>query len=192
LYYINVEKHTSDFEERVLPLQWAVDQVILIAGSFQWRGIDKSDDYRRSSSFTGVYRFPLPWNCHSHNKRTKNWRNRYYSVSNHQVDCHIPSNDSTGYIRGLRTLLVLALSVKHLIKLRVTSYSKFRQVYRLYRHRLPTSRRMYRGKSRSPDCSHEGHGAVRLCQDHVRFLPPFSCDLAHSRWLLDPGSSVSR
>jgi len=27
LYYINVMKHTSDFEKRVLPLQWAVDQV---------------------------------------------------------------------------------------------------------------------------------------------------------------------
>jgi hypothetical protein len=28
LYYINVQRHTSDFEERVFPLQWAVDQVI--------------------------------------------------------------------------------------------------------------------------------------------------------------------
>jgi ATP-binding cassette subfamily A (ABC1) protein 3 len=28
LFYINVEDHTSDFEKRVLPLQWAVDQVI--------------------------------------------------------------------------------------------------------------------------------------------------------------------
>ena len=27
LFYINVEKHTSDFELRVLPLQWAIDQV---------------------------------------------------------------------------------------------------------------------------------------------------------------------
>jgi len=27
LYYINVMRHTSDFEKRILPLQWAVDQV---------------------------------------------------------------------------------------------------------------------------------------------------------------------
>jgi hypothetical protein len=27
LVYINVVKHTSDFERRILPLQWAVDQV---------------------------------------------------------------------------------------------------------------------------------------------------------------------
>jgi ATP-binding cassette subfamily A (ABC1) protein 3 len=27
LIYVNVVRHTSDFEERVLPLQWAIDQV---------------------------------------------------------------------------------------------------------------------------------------------------------------------
>lgn len=27
LTYINVEKHTSDFETRILPLQWAIDKV---------------------------------------------------------------------------------------------------------------------------------------------------------------------
>jgi ATP-binding cassette subfamily A (ABC1) protein 3 len=30
LTYINVIRHTSDFEKRVLPLQWAVDQVSFI------------------------------------------------------------------------------------------------------------------------------------------------------------------
>ncbi len=27
LEYINVEKHTSDFEQRILPLQWEIDKV---------------------------------------------------------------------------------------------------------------------------------------------------------------------
>ena len=31
LVFIDVIHHTSDFEERMLPLQWAIDQVILIS-----------------------------------------------------------------------------------------------------------------------------------------------------------------
>jgi hypothetical protein len=27
LVFVDVEKHTSDYEERLLPLQWAVDNV---------------------------------------------------------------------------------------------------------------------------------------------------------------------
>lgn len=27
LFYVNVQKHTTDFEERILPLQWAIDKV---------------------------------------------------------------------------------------------------------------------------------------------------------------------
>lgn len=27
LFHIDVERHTSDFEQRILPLQWAVDEV---------------------------------------------------------------------------------------------------------------------------------------------------------------------
>lgn len=30
LFFIDVQKHTSDFEKRILPLQWAVDQVSVI------------------------------------------------------------------------------------------------------------------------------------------------------------------
>ena len=35
LFYINVEDHTSDFEKRVLPLQWAVDQVMFSPNRLQ-------------------------------------------------------------------------------------------------------------------------------------------------------------
>jgi ATP-binding cassette, subfamily A (ABC1), member 3 len=31
LFYVNVIRHTSDFEERILPLQWALDQVSCLA-----------------------------------------------------------------------------------------------------------------------------------------------------------------
>jgi ATP-binding cassette, subfamily A (ABC1), member 3 len=39
LAYINVEKHTSDWEVRILPLQWALDEAIIVlsgktSGSF--------------------------------------------------------------------------------------------------------------------------------------------------------------
>jgi ATP-binding cassette subfamily A (ABC1) protein 3 len=31
LAFINVISHTSDFEKRILPLQWAIDQVVIIS-----------------------------------------------------------------------------------------------------------------------------------------------------------------
>lgn len=75
LYYINVAKHTSSYEERVLPLQWAVDSAII-------------------ELTTGVApATPLEW--------------PFTQETNTEQSTDI----RLSYIRGLRTLLVLALFV---------------------------------------------------------------------------------
>ncbi|EIW87313.1 P-loop containing nucleoside triphosphate hydrolase protein [Coniophora puteana RWD-64-598 SS2] len=75
LVYVNVYSHTSDFEERILPLQWAVDQALIELRSGQ-------------SVLT-----PLEW--------------PYTQETNEQQ----ATNTRLSYIRGLRTLLVLALFI---------------------------------------------------------------------------------
>ncbi|KIK71569.1 hypothetical protein GYMLUDRAFT_33772 [Collybiopsis luxurians FD-317 M1] len=75
LFHIDVVKHTSDFEERILPLQWAVDQAIV-------------------ELQTGVQLpTPLEW--------------PFTQETNQQQSTDI----RLSYIRGLRTLLVLALFI---------------------------------------------------------------------------------
>ncbi|TFK42170.1 hypothetical protein BDQ12DRAFT_710453 [Crucibulum laeve] len=75
LAFINVEKHTSDFEKRILPLQWAIDKAII-------------------EGQTGVQlQTPLEW--------------PYTIETNEEQDTGI----RLSYIRGLRTLLVLALFI---------------------------------------------------------------------------------
>ncbi|KAF4573510.1 hypothetical protein EYR36_008028 [Pleurotus pulmonarius] len=75
LFHIDVERHTSDFEQRVLPLQWAVDEAII-----QLR--------------TGVQTpAPMEW---PFTQATNEEQSRDIRLS---------------YIRGLRTLLVLALFI---------------------------------------------------------------------------------
>ncbi|KZT73392.1 hypothetical protein DAEQUDRAFT_684394 [Daedalea quercina L-15889] len=75
LYYINVAKHTSSYEERVLPLQWAVDSAII-------------------ELTTGrTPETPMEWPF------TQETNTEQYT------DIRL------SYIRGLRTLLVLALFI---------------------------------------------------------------------------------
>ncbi|CCL98836.1 uncharacterized protein FIBRA_00841 [Fibroporia radiculosa] len=75
LYYINVAQHTSSYEERVLPLQWAVDNAII-------------------ELITGVQPVtPLEW--------------PFTQETNTEQSTTI----RLSYIRGLRTLLVLALFI---------------------------------------------------------------------------------
>jgi len=75
LYYINVAKHTSNYEERVLPLQWAVDSAII-------------------ELTTGTQpATPLEW--------------PFTQETNTEQSTDI----RLSYIRGLRTLLVLALFI---------------------------------------------------------------------------------
>ncbi|KAJ3739785.1 hypothetical protein DFH05DRAFT_1530053 [Lentinula detonsa] len=75
LVHIDVVKHTSDFEERILPLQWAIDQAIV-------------------ELQTGVQLpTPLEW--------------PFSQETNEEQSTDI----RLSYIRGLRTLLVLALFV---------------------------------------------------------------------------------
>ncbi|KAJ3722293.1 P-loop containing nucleoside triphosphate hydrolase protein [Lentinula raphanica] len=75
LVHIDVVKHTSDFEERILPLQWAIDQAIV-------------------ELQTGVQLpTPLEW--------------PFSQETNEEQSTDI----RLSYIRGLRTLLVLALFI---------------------------------------------------------------------------------
>ncbi|KZT02088.1 P-loop containing nucleoside triphosphate hydrolase protein [Laetiporus sulphureus 93-53] len=75
LYYVNVEQHTSSYEERVLPLQWAIDSAI----------IELTTDTSPST--------PLEW--------------PFTQETNSEQSTSI----RLSYIRGLRTLLVLALLI---------------------------------------------------------------------------------
>ena len=75
LYYINVAKHTSSYEERVLPLQWAIDSAII-------------------ELTTGTTpQTPMEW--------------PFTQETNTEQFTDI----RLSYIRGLRTLLVLALFI---------------------------------------------------------------------------------
>lgn len=56
---IDVEHHTSDFERRIFPLQWAVDQVCLI--SFCRRIVAERPYHRLSSNCRLEFRNKLPW-----------------------------------------------------------------------------------------------------------------------------------
>ncbi|KAJ8507179.1 hypothetical protein ONZ45_g10435 [Pleurotus djamor] len=75
LFHIDVERHTSDFEQRILPLQWAVDQAII-------------------ELKTGV-QVPVP----------HEWP--FTQATNEEQSRDI----RLSFIRGLRTLLVLALFI---------------------------------------------------------------------------------
>ncbi|KAF7436184.1 hypothetical protein PC9H_003010 [Pleurotus ostreatus] len=75
LFHIDVERHTSDFEQRILPLQWAVDEAII---------------QLRTGIQTPV---PMEW---PFTQATNEEQSRDIRLS---------------YIRGLRTLLVLALFI---------------------------------------------------------------------------------
>ncbi|PCH34380.1 nucleoside triphosphate hydrolase protein [Wolfiporia cocos MD-104 SS10] len=75
LYYINVVKHTSSYEERVLPLQWAVDSAII----------------ELTTGTTPLT--PLEW------------------PFTQETNTQQATDTRLSYIRGLRTLLVLALFV---------------------------------------------------------------------------------
>ncbi|EGN93723.1 hypothetical protein SERLA73DRAFT_97671 [Serpula lacrymans var. lacrymans S7.3] len=75
LVYINVYSHTSDFETRILPLQWALDQAII--------------ELRTGQSVPT----PLEW--------------PYTQETNQQQ----ATDTRLSYIRGLRSLLVLALFI---------------------------------------------------------------------------------
>ncbi|TFY63698.1 hypothetical protein EVJ58_g3098 [Rhodofomes roseus] len=75
LYYINVAKHTSSYEERVLPLQWAIDSAIIELTTGQ------------------TPETPIEWPF------TQETNTEQYT------DIRL------SYIRGLRTLLVLALFI---------------------------------------------------------------------------------
>ncbi|KAG2341981.1 hypothetical protein BDR05DRAFT_1060572, partial [Suillus weaverae] len=73
LAYINVYSHTSDFETRILPLQWTLDQAIIELRSGQ--GVPT----------------PMEW---SYNRETNQQQ---------------ATNTRLSFIRGIRTLLVIAL-----------------------------------------------------------------------------------
>ncbi|KAH7922678.1 P-loop containing nucleoside triphosphate hydrolase protein [Leucogyrophana mollusca] len=75
LVYINVYSHTSDFEERILPLQWALDQALIELRSGQ------------------QVPTPMEWP---------------YTQETNQEQA---TATRLSYIRGLRTLLVLALFI---------------------------------------------------------------------------------
>ncbi|KAG1779604.1 hypothetical protein EV702DRAFT_965686 [Suillus placidus] len=75
LAYINVYSHTSDFETRILPLQWALDQAIIELRSGQ--GVPT----------------PMEWP---------------YSRETNQQQA---TNTRLSFIRGIRTLLVIALFI---------------------------------------------------------------------------------
>ncbi|KIY73327.1 P-loop containing nucleoside triphosphate hydrolase protein [Cylindrobasidium torrendii FP15055 ss-10] len=75
LFHIDVEKHTSDFELRVLPLQWAIDNAIM--------SLRTGQDVQT----------PMEW--------------PFTQITNEEQATDI----RLSYIRGLRTLLVIALFV---------------------------------------------------------------------------------
>jgi hypothetical protein len=69
LLHIDVVHHTSDFEKRVLPLQWAVDQVgVELHRDFS---VPLSGTCRRSSSSGLGHKCQLLLSGHSHNKQTR-------------------------------------------------------------------------------------------------------------------------
>ena len=89
LFHIDVTRHTSDYELRVLPLQWAVDKAIIELRTGQ-------------QQLT-----PLEW---PFTKETNDEQFTDIRLSmSHQNAYNFCSNRIIGYIRGLRTLLVLAL-----------------------------------------------------------------------------------
>lgn len=68
LVHIDVVKHTSDFEERILPLQWAIDQACGDAS----RSLSLTDKKTRlSSSYRLGCSYQLHWNGRFRKRQTK-------------------------------------------------------------------------------------------------------------------------
>jgi hypothetical protein len=69
LIYVNVYSHTSDFETRILPLQWAIDQVwVSLTSCVQVLIIY----FRQSLSSDLGIKYPLLWNGRILRKPTRN------------------------------------------------------------------------------------------------------------------------
>jgi hypothetical protein len=67
---INVYSHTSDFETRMLPLQWALDQVSIALTLFSLKMLIIY--LRQLSSLDLDREYPLLWNGHIIGKPTNN------------------------------------------------------------------------------------------------------------------------
>jgi len=69
LFHVDVVRHTSDFEKRVLPLQWAIDKVGIAFPCASCISLDAA--YRRSLSLELDHKSQLLSSGLSHKKQTK-------------------------------------------------------------------------------------------------------------------------
>jgi ATP-binding cassette subfamily A (ABC1) protein 3 len=89
LYHIDVVKHSSDYEKRILPLQWAIDQVrYALNATVEFSQVRQAVIELRTGKSLHP---PLEWPFNQETNEEQSTETRL------------------SYIRGLRTLLVLAL-----------------------------------------------------------------------------------